>query len=147
VNGENSKAREMRAAYMFNFLFKGVRAELERSLPLDRGERLISEGAVRTYRNPLLQRPTYLRLTNKRLCVLTGYVFRGDTITEVPRLAMRSMARVGRRLELVWTASDGTSTTVSLGPNTGMGFVGVGNYERDLNRLETSVREWRAATD
>jgi len=69
-------AREMKAAYRAG----GVRAEVEATLPLSSGERVLTEGMVRRYANTFVQRPCYIRLTSTRLVMLEHFPTRPDQV-------------------------------------------------------------------
>src|ERR1700687_3564080 len=78
------RAREMKAANTF----RGAGEEIGKTLPLEPGAVVITEGMVRLFANPLSQRPCYLRLPSPRLCVLEHYALRPDRLTEVPTSAV-----------------------------------------------------------
>lgn len=50
--------------------WRGVVAELTKTLPLELGETVLAEGAVRLCGNALIRRLCYIRLSNRRLCLV-----------------------------------------------------------------------------
>ena len=98
------------------YAFRGLPAELNRTLPLDADERVIIEGTLLRYNSYLSQPISYVRLTSNRFLLLRHYAWRPDTVTEVPPRAIRKVGRAGARLEMTWTDHDGRISVISLTP-------------------------------
>lgn len=98
---------------------RGAGEEIGKTLPLEPGEGVITEGMVRLYSNPVSQRACYLRLTSPRLCVLEHYALRPDRLTEVPPAAVESVSLAGNRVVVAWAGPSGDARTVTLVPWSG----------------------------
>jgi hypothetical protein len=134
--GEGPYARDHRARYGFG----GASAALGRTLPLEDGERVIVQGALRFYRGPTSGRIGYVRLSNHRLLLLGHYALRPDHVIEVPPGALRALERAGMRLELTLARRDGGISFVSLAPWSGV--TPVRGALKSLDQLTSDLRAW-----
>jgi hypothetical protein len=130
------RGRELNA----NYSFRGAAAELARTLPLAPDETVTTEGALRTYDGPFSQRMTYLRLTRDRLCLLRHHLAGPDKISEIPRIAMRSVEVEGRLIYLSWTQTDGQLGSTHLSAWTGRSPVR--KPYRTLDTLTAQLTLW-----
>jgi hypothetical protein len=128
----------MKAAYTAS----GAGAEIGKTLPLEPGEVVITEGMVRLYANPVWQRPCYLRLTSPRLCVLEHFALRPDRLTEVPPAAVESLSRSGDRVLITWTSSSGDVRAVTLVPWSGR-IPAIRRLPDRSEELAATLSSWR----
>lgn len=128
----------MKAAYTA----RGAGKEIGKTLPLQQGETLITEGMVRLYANPASQRPCYLRLTSTRLCVLEHYALRPDRLTEVPPAAVESVSLTGNRVGVTWTGSRGDRRSVVFVPWTGR-IPAIRRLPESPEELVATLSSWR----
>jgi hypothetical protein len=133
---DGSHARDIRALYAF----RGLPAELNRTLPLDAGERVILEGTLRCRSSAGSQRISYVRLTSDRFVLLRHYAWRPDAVTEVPPRAVRKVDRESARLEVTWTGQDGRVSFISLAPWAGV--TPVQRAIKNLDQLTSDLRAW-----
>jgi hypothetical protein len=99
---------------------RGAGGEIEKTLPLETGETVLTEGMARLYVNPLSQRPCYLRLSQLRLCVLEHYATHADRLSEVPPTAIHGLSRSGSKVTVSWMRPSGGLRSISLVPWSGM---------------------------
>jgi hypothetical protein len=132
-------AREMKASYSA----RGAGAEIEKTLPLEAGETVLTEGMARLYVNPLSQRACYLRLSQLRLCVLEHYATRADRLSEVPPTAIQDLSRLGSKVTVAWTRSSGEVRSISLVPWSGR-VPAIKRLPESPESLLAKLDDWRS---
>lgn len=144
---EAGAARVVKAVYT---LRGGLGGEVEATLPLRPGEKLVTQGAVRRYAGPFAQRPCFLRLTTDRLVLLEHFAVHSDRITDIPREALQSIDRVGclvgfrarPSIALSWTQAHGALRAVRLIPKIAPLLV-TENLAESAAQLFEELREWK----
>ena len=79
--------RELRATYAF----AGATVSLDRTVPLESGEAVLTHGAMRLRSGRLLPRAAVVRLTDRRLSVLAHYAFRPGRVWHLPRGSVQNV--------------------------------------------------------
>ena len=98
-------SRETKAAYAL----RGVADEMARTFPLAPSETVLEAGIVRSGR-----RAAFLRLTDKRLCLIEHFALRADRRYEMPPTSVISSTREPQSLLVTWRTADGQDRSTKL---------------------------------
>ncbi len=97
------------------YAFGGPQAEMEKAAPLQSGETLVLASRTRCSTRGVLARPCFLRLTDRRLAIVTHYALHPDRLITIPPVALEEVALAGDGIRLRYRTAKG-SETINLGP-------------------------------
>ena len=101
---EGPVARKVKVKYRF---FGTLQRELDETFPLASDERLITEGSVRVRTGIGLRRLGDLRVTDRRLVLVSHYALQPDRGLEIPRGSLTKIIRNGSTRTLYFKTESG----------------------------------------